>query len=270
MNNKKYNIFKNICRILLLIFVFIPIVWGFRTSILDNHDEIKIIPSGISFRTYGEFLAFGSVFWKTIRNSLIVATGTILLLVPIVTFGSYALGRMNFAGRRFGKIFLYLPLIPPIVLLTHLAKTINELGLLNNLFAVILLNTVFMAPFTIWILRNFMKTISPSLEEAAKLDGCGRLKTLFYVILPNAFPGIITVIVYIFIQSWLIFLYAYTVITDQALMVVPQLVQTFLGIYSSDYTTLSTYSIIAMVPPLVFFVFFQKWFIAGLFGNMSK
>ena len=144
------------------------------------------------------------------------------------------------------------------------------MGLMNNLFAVVLLNTVFLSPFSMWILRNFMMTISHSLEEAATLDGCGRIKTLLYIIIPNAFPGIITIVVYVFIQSWLMFLYAYTVINNEAKMVVPQLVQSFIGIYSTDYSTLCTFSMIALIPPLIFFIFFQRWFIAGLFGTMSK
>ena len=268
--NKGYRVFKNIFRILLLIFVFVPILWGIRTSILADHNDTSIIPRGISFRTYAEFLAPGSVYWQALKNSLITAIGTILLLVPVVTLGSYALARIRFRGRGLGKVFLYLPLIPAIVLLTHLSGIINQMGLMNNLFAVVLLYTVFLSPFSMWILRNFMMTISHSLEEAATLDGCGRIKTLLYIIIPNAFPGIITIVVYVFIQSWLMFLYAYTVINNEAKMVVPQLVQSFIGIYSTDYSTLCTFSMIALIPPLIFFIFFQRWFIAGLFGTMSK
>ncbi len=268
--NRKYTIFKSFFRIMLLIFVFLPILWGIRTSILSDHNDTSFIPSGISFRTYVEFLTPGSVFWMAFKNSLIVALSTICIMVPIVIMGSYALGRMNFRGKSLGKIFLYLPLIPALVLLIPLGGMINKLGLLNHLSAVVLLNTIFLSPFCMWILRNFMATIPHSIEEAATLDGCGRVKNLIYIVIPNAFPGIITIIVYIFIQSWLVFLYSYTVINNQMKMSVTQLVQSFIGIYSTDYTTLCTFSIIALIPPLIFFIFFQKWFIAGLFGNMSK
>jgi ABC-type glycerol-3-phosphate transport system permease component len=257
-------------RLLLLVFVFVPIIWGIRTSLLDNHFENSIIPTSISFRSYAEFLRPGSNFWNSLKNSFITGIGTIFLLVPIVILAAYALGRIQFKGRDIGKIILYLPLIPSIVLLTSLGRIINNMNLMNNLFAVILLNTIFMAPFTTWILRNFVKGISPSLDEASVLDGCGRIRTLIFIILPNILPGLITVIVYIFIQSWLIFLYAYTVINSARLMVIPQLVQSFLGVFGSDYTVLCTFSIISLIPPLIFFIFFQKWFILGLFGHMSK
>ncbi len=268
--NKKRTLFKTFFRILLLLFVFLPILWGIRTSILFDHNDSSLIPSRISFRTYIAFLTPGSVFWTAFKNSLIVALSTICVMLPLVIMGSYALGRLNFKGKSLGKVFLYLPLVPALVLLIPLGGMINRMGLFNHLAGVVLLNTIFLSPFCMWLLRNFMVTIPSSIEEAATIDGCGRLKTLLYIVIPNAFPGIITIVVYIFIQSWLIFLYSYIVINNQMKMVVTQLVQSFIGIYSTDYTTLCTFSIIALVPPLIFFVFFQKWFIAGLFGNMSK
>lgn len=268
--NKGHRLFKNVCRIILLVFVFIPIIWGIRTSLLENHFEVSIIPKSISFRSYIEFLRPGTSFWRSLSNSLITGFGTIIILVPIVTLAAYALGRINFKGRSLGKIILYLPLIPPIVLLIHIGRIINNLHLMNNLFAIMLLNTIFMSPFSTWILRNFMRSISPSLEEAATIDGCGRIRTILFIVLPNALPGFITIVVYVFIQSWLIFLYAYTVINAERLMVIPHLVQSYLGLYSSDYTVLCSFSIISLVPPLLFFMLFQRWFIAGLFGHMSK
>ncbi len=268
--NKGYNLFKNICRVLLLIFIFIPLIWGIRTSLLADQNDRDIIPQAISFSSYANLLDIDSSFWSALRNSVITGFGSIVLLVPFVILGSYALSRINFKGKRFGKIFLYLPLIPSIVLLSYLSTIINNLGLINNLFAVMLLNVIFLAPFCMWILRNFMRTISPSLEEAATIDGCGRFRTLISIILPNSWPGIITIMVYTFIQSWLMFLYGYAVIYDESKMIVPQLVQSFIGIYATNYTTLCTFSIIALIPPILFFVLFQRWFIAGLFGNMSK
>jgi multiple sugar transport system permease protein len=268
--NKSYKAFKMFFRIFFLIFALFPLIWGVRTSILANDADISIIPKEISFKTYIQYLSSDSIFWRALKNSGTVAVGTIMLLVPIVICGSYALGRIKFKGEQFGRIFLYLPLVPPIALTVQLSSQIQRVGLYNNLFAIILLNTAFLSPFTIWLLRNFMKSISPSLEEAATLDGCNRFKSLLYIIIPSAAPGIITVIVYTFIQSWLIFLYAYTVITTGELMVVPQVISGFISSYTTSYTLLCTFSVIALVPPLLFFLIFQRWFIAGLFGNMSK
>lgn len=268
--DRSYRIFLNVFRVIFLIFALTPILWGIRTSLLANPNDKSLIPTAVTLANYIEYLAPNSVFWPAMGNSLVVALGTIACLLPLVTLGSYALGRIDFKGKGFGKVFLYLPLIPAIALLIQLGTIMNNLKLINNRFAVVLLNTVFLSPFTMWILRNFMRSISPSLEEAAYIDGCGKLGALTRVILPNALPGLITVIIYVFIQSWLNYMYAYTVINDSAKMTVPQMVQSFIGIYSSNYTTLCTFSIIAMVPPLIFFCFFQKWFIAGLFGNIQK
>lgn len=269
MGRRKYEILKNVCRILVLLFVLMPILWGIRTSVLVNQYDSSLIPEAVSLLAYQELLRSPAT-WRTFANSIITGLGTVAVLLPIVILGAYALGRIRFKGERFGKVFIYLPLIPAIALLVNLGVIIRKLGLLNNLWAVILLNVAFLVPFSVWILRNFMMTISSSLEEAATLDGCGRLRILVYVIIPNAAPGIITVMVYAFIQSWLNFIFGYTAITDEKLMIVPQRVMSFLGLYTADLAKLCAFSIVALIPPLLFFIAFQKWFIAGLFGNMTK
>ena len=267
--NRKYNVFKNVWRIIILIFVLWPIFWGFRTSIMANQYENSFFPTEISFNSYKSLLG-SKLTWMTFRNSIVSGLGTLAILLPIVILGAYALARIQFRGRKLGKIFIYLPLVPSIALLVNLSTIINKLGLMNHLLAVILLNVAFLSPFSLWILRNFMMTISYSLEEAATLDGCGRIRSLIYVILPSAAPGIITVAVYTFIQSWLNFMFGYATITDEKLMLIPQRVCSFLGMYTADLPQLCAFSIIALVPPLLFFIIFQKWFIAGLFGNLSK
>ena len=267
--NRNYTVFKNVWRIIILIFVLWPIFWGFRTSIMANQYENRFFPTEISFGSYGSLLQ-SKLTWITFRNSIVSGLGTLAILLPIVILGAYALARIRFKGRKLGKIFIYLPLVPSIALLVNLSKSINKLGLMNHLLAVILLNVAFLSPFALWILRNFMMTISYSLEEAATLDGCGRIRSLIYIILPSAAPGIITVAVYTFIQSWLNFMFGYATITDEKLMLIPQRVCSFLGMYTADLPQLCAFSIIALVPPLLFFIIFQKWFIAGLFGNLSK
>lgn len=267
--NRRYSVFKNICRVIILLFVLWPIFWGFRTSIMENQYENSFFPTEISFASYLDLFQ-SRLTWLTFRNSIVSGLGTLAILLPVVILGAYALARIPFKGRRLGKLFIYLPLVPSIALLVNLGTIINKLHLMNNLFAVILLNVAFLSPFTLWMLRNFMMTISYSLEEAAKLDGCGRFRSLIYVILPSAAPGVITVTVYTFIQSWLNFMFGYTAITDEKLMLVPQRVSSFLGMYTADLPQLCAYSIIALIPPLLFFIIFQKWFIAGLFGNLSK
>ena len=103
--NKKRAVFQAFFRTMLLIFVFLPILWGIRTSILFDHNDSSLVPSKISFRTYAEFLRPGSVFWMAFKNSLIVALSTICVMLPIVIMGSYALGRLEFKGKNLGKIF---------------------------------------------------------------------------------------------------------------------------------------------------------------------
>lgn len=102
------------------------------------------------------------------------------------------------------------------------------------------------------------------------MDGCTRLQTMVYIILPNALPGFASVMVYTFINSWLNYLYPYALIADMNSRTMPQTLLALIGQYGNNYPSLTAASILTLLPPLIFFCIFQKWFIAGLFGTSMK
>ena len=228
-----------------------------------------MIPKEFTLDNYSNLLKSPS-FLPGIWNSVMVSLCTILILLPIVTLASYALGRMKFKGRFLEKVLLLLPLLPAIAILIPLVQNMNAIGLYNNLLGVIVLNVVFLLPFTTYLLKNFMALLSKSIEEAAFVDGCTRLQTMVYIILPNALPGFASVMVYTFINSWLNYLYPYALIADMNSRTMPQTLLALIGQYGNNYPSLTAASILTLLPPLIFFCIFQKWFIAGLFGTSMK
>ena len=160
-------------------------------------------------------------------------------------------------------MLLLLPLLPAIAILIPLVQNMNAIGLYNNLLGVIVLNVVFLLPFTTYLLKNFMALLSKSIEEAAFVDGCTRLQTMVYIILPNALPGFASVMVYTFINSWLNYLYPYALIADMNSRTMPQTLLALIGQYGNNYPSLTAASILTLLPPLIFFCIFQKWFIAA-------
>ena len=204
MNSEKRRtvFFRAFWRIVILLFVMIPLLWGVRTSLCASNYDKNLIPKEFTLDNYSNLLKSPS-FLPGIWNSVMVSLCTILILLPIVTLASYALGRMKFKGRFLEKVLLLLPLLPAIAILIPLVQNMNAIGLYNNLLGVIVLNVVFLLPFTTYLLKNFMALLSKSIEEAAFVDGCTRLQTMVYIILPNALPGFASVMVYTFCNTYL-------------------------------------------------------------------
>ena len=255
MNSEKRRtvFFRAFWRIVILLFVMIPLLWGVRTSLCASNYDKNLIPKEFTLDNYSNLLKSPS-FLPGIWNSVMVSLCTILILLPIVTLASYALGRMKFKGRFLEKVLLLLPLLPAIAILIPLVQNMNAIGLYNNLLGVIVLNVVFLLPFTTYLLKNFMALLSKSIEEAAFVDGCTRLQTM----------------VYTFINSWLNYLYPYALIADMNSRTMPQTLLALIGQYGNNYPSLTAASILTLLPPLIFFCIFQKWFIAGLFGTSMK
>ena len=118
------------------------------------------------------------------------------------------------------------------------------------------MNVVFLLPFTTYLLkRTLWPLLSKSIEEAAFVDGCTRLQTMVYIILPNALPGFASVMVYTFINSWLNYLYPYALIADMNSRTMPQTLLALIGQYGNNYPSLTAASILTLLPPLVFLYF---------------
>lgn len=254
--------------LLLTLFALFPILWGVRTSLADRYDY-SIIPSKITFENYiGLFKR--PVFWYYLRNSLIVTFGAIATVLPISLLAAYALSRFEFKGRQYGILFLILPMLPAIAILVPLIRYMGQLGLYNTLGAVILTNAIFNLPFAIWMLRNFLIATPYEIEEAALIDGCSRLQVLWRVALPMMLPGLIAVVLFVFISTWNNYVYAFALTSSPMIRVLPQGIFAFLGSWGTDWGGLTSLGILTIIPPVVFFLFFQKWFIAGLFGQQLK
>ena len=267
--SKTYRVFVWIARIFLLIFVLVPLLWGFRTSLAATNYDTQIIPDNPSLMNYVSVLR-NEAFFQSLINSLSYSAISILFLLIIIVPATYALTRINFWGKRLQNILLVLPLLPLTVLLIPLTRMLNNMGLYNTRVGAIIIFVVFQIPFSCWLLKGFFEVLPRSLEEAAMIDGCSRIKCFFLVMLPNIKMGIITTVIQSFVYSWLNYLIPYALIPGRELMSVSQMLLTFQGQYGTDLKLLTAAALMAAVPPLVLFLLFQKPFIAGYFGIESK
>lgn len=268
-SSKSYRIFAWIARIMLLAFVLIPILWGIRTSLAATNYDTKIIPTDPSLNNYLTVFK-NEAFLHSLLNSLSYSAISIACLLIIIVPATYAMTRINFWGRRLQSILLVLPLLPLTVLLIPLTRMLNNIGLYNTRLGAIIIFVVFQMPFSCWLLKGFFEVLPRSLEEAAMIDGCSRMKCFFLVMLPNIKMGIITTIIQSFVYSWLNYLIPYALIPGRKLMSVSQMLLTFQGQYGTDLKLLTAAALLAAIPPMILFLVFQKPFIAGYFGIESK
>ncbi len=263
----KRTLIGMIC-ILALTFILFPFLWGLRTSLAERFDN-QFIPTHWTFSHYEALLTRPELF-DYLRNSALVSLCSIAIILIVALLGGYALARMRFRGRQLGALLLILPLLPPVAILVPLLSYFQKLGLYNTLLAVIVANVVFNIPLSVWMIRNFILGNPVEMEEAARIDGCSRWGVLFRIVLPNLGPGIIAVAVFVFINAWNNYLYSFALTSSQNLRVLPQGILSFLGSWGTYWGGLTAAGMLVLLPPVILFLFFQQWFIAGIFGQQLK
>ena len=136
-------------------------------------------------------------------NSIAIAAGSTAIAMICGIPAAYALARMRFKGQTaFLGFIIVSQMFAPVVLLIGIYKVMQVMNLTNNILGLIFINAAFNQAFTIWLLRGTFLSISAEMEQAATIDGCNRIQAMFKVLLPVAAPGIVTTLIFIFINAW--------------------------------------------------------------------
>ncbi|GAA4829975.1 carbohydrate ABC transporter permease [Luteimicrobium xylanilyticum] len=241
---------------------------GFRTN-----SQITESPSGLPspwvISNYTEVLT-SSVFWQQLGNSTLVALVTTVGVVVLGVMASYVLARYRFRGRgAMYSLFAAGLMFPITVAITPLYILIKNIGLINNLAGVILPQIAFALPTTIIILVPFLRAIPEEIEEAAWLDGCGRLGFFFRMVLRLSLPGVLTTGILAFVASWNSYILPLFILNDQGKYTLPLGVQAFSSQYSQDTAKVLAFTSLSMIPALVFFSLFERRIVGGLQGAVK-
>jgi len=244
------------------------VLGGFRTN-----SQITTSPSGLPSpwvgRNYTSVLQ-NSVFWQQLGNSTLVALVTTVGVVVLGVMASYVLARYRFRGRgAMYSLFAAGLMFPITVAITPLYILIKNIGLINNLAGVILPQIAFALPTTIIILVPFLRAIPDELEEAAWLDGCGRLGFFFRMALRLSLPGVLTTGILAFVASWNSYILPLFILNDLGKYTLPLGVQAFSSQYSQDTAQVLAFTSLSMIPALVFFSLFERRIVGGLQGAVK-
>ena len=229
-----------------------------------------ILPQVWQWSNFTDIWSAAPVF-KYFMNSMIVAGGGTAIAIICGIPAAYALARMKFKGKGFfmGAVIMS-QMFSPVVLLVGIYKLMVSLSLNDSLLGLILLNAAFNQAFTIWLLRGTFISISPDMEQAAKIDGCGTVGSLIRVLLPMAAPGIITTLIFVFINAWNEYTIALTLISTDVLKPITVGINVFYGFNFIQWQYLFATSLFATIPVVVLFLMIEKHLVAGLTSGGVK
>ena len=208
---------------------------------------------------------------KYMVNSIIIAAGSTAIAMICGIPAAYALARMKFKGQTaFLGFIIVSQMFAPVVLLIGIYKVMQILGLTNSLLGLIFINAAFNQAFTIWLLRGTFMSISAEMEQAATIDGCNRIQAMFKVLLPVAAPGIVTTLIFIFINAWNEYTVALCLISTETIKPLTVGINIFNGYNMIEWQYLFASSIFAIVPVVILFMSIEKNLASGLTAGGVK
>ena len=208
---------------------------------------------------------------KYMLNSVIIAAGSTAIAMVCGIPAAYALARMKFKGQTaFLGFIIVSQMFAPVVLLIGIYKVILSLGMTDSLLGLIFINAAFNQAFTIWLLRGTFMSISAEMEQAATIDGCNRVQAMFKILLPVAAPGIVTTLIFIFINAWNEFTVALCLISTDTIKPLTVGINIFNGYNIIEWQYLFAASIFAIVPVVILFMSIEKNLTSGLTAGGVK
>lgn len=265
-----YKTRQNALRIVLYIILFagaavmlLPFLWMLTTSLKSEAAVLQMPPQWIphewKWSNYTEAwhtAPFGRYFFNSFFMSGVTTIGEVIFTI----FAAYAFAKMKFFGKNvLFTILLGTLMIPGQMLLVPNFVTINRLGWYNTYQALII--PWLASVFAIFLLRQFFRSLPDELWDSARIDGCGRFRFLWQIMVPLAKPAIVTVAILKFIGGWNAFLWVLIMTSDELMRTVPVGLQSFSSEVGTRYELLMAASVLAVLPILILYFFTQKQFI---------
>lgn len=256
------------------IYAGFPVLWMFASSFKPN-TEIFAYPPRLIAESFS-WSAYTAVFTNPEKVRFFINSYLVSGLVTISTLivgilGGYAFSRYDFRFKKpLNMAIISVQAVPPITLLIPYFSLIVFLKLHNTYTALVLTYMVFTLSYAIIMMTGYFNTLPRELDEAVMIDGGSSFVALWRVLVPISLPGIVSVGIYTFMLAWNEFLFALTLTKTMDMRTVPVGIQMLMGQHSYEWNEMMSMSVLGSLPVLLLFLFFQRYFIAGMTAGSVK
>ena len=260
--------------IIALLWTIFPIYWMIKSSLTLNEEMYVARPplfsNVITFDHYID-LIYNTSFMHNVWNSFVIAAITTIICLAIGILGSYAMTRLKYPGRSFFRNSIIISyLMPTAVLFVPMYVFVSSLGFYDNKYALLIIYPTFVVPYCCYMLISYFKAIPYALEEAALIDGCNRLQTLWYIIMPIALPGIAVVATFAFTMAWNEYLYAMIMTTSNVQKTATVAISGFKYADSAIWGRIMSASVVCSLPVTLLYIAAQSMLISGKYEGSVK
>lgn len=257
-----------------LVFVLFPIFWMIGAAIRPIAEVLAdppiFIPHQVTLAYFAN-IAGNSDYRHYFLNSCILAAATLIVTVGLGLLGGYGFSRFHLRGGQAMLLgIMALWMLPPATLIIPYFRLAHDFHVYDSLLGLILADTAFTLPISIWLLKGYLDAIPIALEEAALIDGSTRLQALWKVVVPLTLPGIIGVGTFTFIAAWNEFLLAVVLTDTTASQTLSVGLANFFGQYVRDWNSIMALSTISTLPVMLLFVLLQRWVVQGLASGAGR
>ncbi len=260
--------------IALSVFVLYPYYVMFITAFRSNAETtdmyfLHLLPTKWEWNNLLDIISRGVP--RYLLNSLMIAGGATILSLLCGVPAAYALARMDFKGKKIFLGFVIMSqMFSPVVLLIGITQLMGVIGLSDSIVGLMFINAAFNQAFAIWLLRGTFVSISPEMEEAALIDGCNRRQSLTRVLIPMAAPGIVTVLIFVFINAWNEYTISTVLISTASNRPITVGITQFSSFNMIEWQYLFAASLLATIPVVLLFMSIEKYLVSGLTSGGVK
>ena len=265
---------KYILLALFFIFTVFPFFWLLVSSLKGSKElyefPVHYLPRQATLNNNREVIQMGN-FGLYILNSLIIALTASCIVVLIAGMSSYILSRMEFKSKPIVfMVFMMTQMLPAAVGFAPLYILMSRLGMIDKLITVIIILVGGQIPFGTILLIGFMKGIPKALEEAALIDGCGRIKTFFRIVMPLAKSGLFSVFIFVFLACWNDVYTSVLYINSSGRKTLTVAIYSMIGKYDINWGNVAAGTLIAMLPAILLFGFMKEIFVENIAGAVKE
>ncbi|MEO7392245.1 MAG: carbohydrate ABC transporter permease [Ramlibacter sp.] len=251
---------------LLAVWAF-PVIWGLLTSFKTERDVLAYPPVWLfkpTLDNYREVIFGTSSILPNLWSSIVLSSASTLLTMLFAVPAAYALARLNYPGKKSSGFYvLATQMLPPVGLIIPYYLVLQKIGMLDSYSGITVIYLTFSLPFAVWLMVSYFEDVPFEMEEAALLDRAGRLRTLWYVILPQVRGGMAVTTVFVFLNAWNEFLFA-VVLGGNRVRPVTVAMFNFISVEQTQWARLAAGAMLAMAPVILIGLVAQGHIVKGL------